>query len=117
MTLPRAKLIADLSAIEFLLQRGAPLDASRQALASVLLGSIGAQLESTSHRGYFINELSVAVRSSFKDSFVLNALTSSLDKAGIADSRAVAMQSLIGRIRECVRRLRNDALHGVIRDL
>lgn len=116
MTLAKAKLIADLSAMDFLLQRATPLNASRQALALVLLDSIGSQLERTSHKGYFLNELSVAVRSSFEESFALNALTSSLEKAGIADSRTVAMQSLLSRIRDCVQRLRNDALNGSIRD-
>ncbi|HSI63100.1 MAG TPA: hypothetical protein VLE43_08270 [Candidatus Saccharimonadia bacterium] len=108
-----AKLLADLSAMDFLLQRETPLGEGRQALALILLESIRAAVEGTIHAGYVANELSLAVRSAFEGSFALRTLTSSFEKAGIADGRAVATESLSQRVREAIDHLRKAALDVV----
>ncbi len=110
----RAKLLADLSAMDFLLQREMPLSEGRQALALLLLESIRSGVEGTAQACFFADELSPAVRSVFEGSFVLRSLTSSLEKAGIADGRAVAKDSLSHRVREVIQQLRKAVLSGAL---
>ena len=111
---PRAKLLADLRALGFLLQDDVDLDAGHQALVLSLLESIGNEVEQTSHKKYFNHELSFAVRSAIGQNFLLSSLRSALAKAGISDAEGYALQALRGCCRQSLEELRKDVMNEVV---